>query len=570
MVHQKENVANVIADIGILFHSAEMEPMKIYQSTKPVLNLFLLISISLVFCLPAESAARRKPRRSYSHSVTKSKTRSKAKSKTNPEINADTNAVINPEDRPITNAVTQAKSKPVHNANLPLQEQIVSILNSSSAMRGIRTGIYIVSLKTGQVLANLRGEELFIPASNQKLFTSAAALARLKPDYCFPTIIYAKNLSPMGVVSGPLYVKGFGDPFLVNEELVNLACQLKDTGVKKVTGGLIFDDSYFASEECPQEQQGGDPSLWYRAQSGALSINFNTITFTIRPASRAGQAPLIQWDTPGRAIKVINKAVTIAGSPRKALSIGRTFQNGINSFTFGGQISVRHNPVTIYRAINVPSRYAADTLKEMFIQKGIEISGEVKSGIVPEGAKVVCQHQSKPLSDIVTSLNKVSNNFIAQQLLKAIGAKGRGAPGTSDKGIAVIREFLDETGVGAENFLAKDGCGLSKKNLTSPKKIVDLLTYVQQKSEYQPEYFSSLPIGGVDGTLKKRMRNPKVQSRVHAKTGLVNGVSCLSGYVYSYRDELIIFSIMMNNNKNQHQLCKAMQDRIVEFLLDPK
>ncbi|MEW5803081.1 MAG: D-alanyl-D-alanine carboxypeptidase/D-alanyl-D-alanine-endopeptidase [bacterium] len=505
--------------------------MKIYQAIKSALTLFLLVTLGLMLCfclpLPAETADRRRSLSSHSE-----------------------------------NNVGDDKH--------PLQEKITSLLDSCSAMRGIRAGIYVTSLKSGKVLADIHGEDLFIPASNQKLFTSAAALARLKPDYCFPTIIYAGKMPKDGVISGPLYIKGFGDPLLVNEELWELTRQIGDAGIKRVTEGLVYDDSYFASEENREEQQGGDPSVWYRAESGALSINFNTVTFSIRPASKVGYKPLIQWNTSARSIQVINKAITTAGSPKKALSIARNVKDGINTFTFSGQISIRHSPMTIYRAVEAPARYAAEALKEMLVQKGIHISGEVRPGIVPEEARVICQHQSKPLAIIVTSLNKISNNFIAQQLLKAMGAEVKGSPGTSDKGVAVIKEFLEEAGVGADHFTATDGCGLSKKNMTSPKKIVDLLTYMQQKFEYQPEYFASLAIAGVDGTLKKRLRNPKTQRRVRAKTGLVNGVSCLSGYVYSYQDELISFSILMNGNKNQHHLCKTIQDRIVELLLDLK
>ncbi|MEW6381486.1 MAG: D-alanyl-D-alanine carboxypeptidase/D-alanyl-D-alanine-endopeptidase [bacterium] len=454
----------------------------------------------------------------------------------------------------------------------PLQDEVLSILYSHPAMKKIKTGIYIVSLTTGQVLADLCSDELFIPASNQKLFISAAALARLKPDYSFPTVIYARQMSPEGVVSGPLYIKGFGDPLLVTEELYELAREVKEAGVKKVTEGVIFDDSYFAPEENTENQRGGDPSLWYRAESGALSMNFNTITFVIRPASRVGQKPLVQWDPPSSdgAIQVINRATTTARSPRKALTIAHRFKDGINIFTVSGQISIRHAPMTVYRAIKAPSRYTAEVVKGLLRQKGIDISGQVRPGIVPENARVICQHQSKPLSDIVASLNKFSNNFIAQQLLKTLGAQSKGAPGNTEKGLAAIREFLEESGLGAENFLAADGCGLSRKNFTTPKKIVDLLTYMQQKFEYQPEYFSSLAIAGVDGTMRKRLKSPKVQGRVRVKTGLIDGVSCLSGYVYSYRNELIAFSIMMNQDKNQHHICKAIQDKIVEFLLDPK
>jgi len=454
----------------------------------------------------------------------------------------------------------------------PLQDKITSILYSHPAVREMKVGLYITSLKTGQVLADICSNELLIPASNQKLFISAAALAKFKPDYSFPTIIYAKQLSAGGSIIGPLYIKGFGDPLLVTEEIEVLAQQVKEAGVRKVTEGLVFDDSYFAPDEENEEHLGGDPSVWYRAESGALSVNFNTITFVIRPGSKVGQKPSICWEPPssGGAIQVINKATTVSGSPRRALTIARHFEDGVNSFTVSGQISIRHKPLTVYRAIKAPSRYAAEVIKEMLRQKGIDISGPVRPGIVPEEAKVICIHRSKPLSEIVASLNKFSNNFIAQQLLKALGAKSKGAPGTTEKGLAAIRDFLEESGLGAEDFLPADGCGLSRNNLTTPKKIVDLLTFMQQKFEYQPEYFSSLAIAGVDGTMRKRLRSPKVQDRVRVKTGLIDGVSCLSGYIYSYHDELIAFSIMMNKNRNQHHICKSIQDKIVEFLLDPK
>ncbi len=445
----------------------------------------------------------------------------------------------------------------------PLQEQIISIINSYPAMHEIKTGVYAVSLKTGKILVDFHGDKLFIPASNQKLFTTAAALAKLGPDFSFPTIIYANHLPKDGLITGHLYLKGYGDPFLVNEELWELARQIKLAGVRKITGDLIFDDSYFAQEkDLPDD----NPPFWYSAESGALSINFNTMAFLIQPSSEMGQNPSVHCNPSTSFIQVINRGLTSPASSSKTLSVTR--QKDKNIFIISDKIPIDHPPVTIYRALKYPSQYTAKVLSEILIQLGINISGTICQGSIPSKAVVIYQHQSRPLSTIIASLNKISNNFIAQQILKTMGAEIKGGAGTTAKGIAVIKDFLKESGLDTKNFLAVDGCGLSRKNLTAPKTIVDLLTYTQRQFEYQPEYLSSLAVAGIDGTLKERLPNLKMYRKVRAKTGLLKGVSCLSGYVYSSNEEIIAFSILMNGKKDQQQMCKKIQDEIVTILLD--
>ena len=245
-----------------------------------------------------------------------------------------------------------------------------------------------------------------------------------------------------------------------------------------------------------------------------------------------------------------------------------TRQEGKNIFIISGQIPIGHEPVTIYRAIKHPSQYAAKVLSEILIQLGIKISGNIRQGPIPQEAVEIYRHQSRPLSTIITSLNKISNNFIAQQILKTMGAEIKGGAGTTAKGLAVIKDFLQESGLDKKNFLAIDGCGLSRKNLTAPKTIVNLLAYIQQKFEYQPEYLSSLAVAGIDGTLKERLPNMKMYRKVRAKTGLLKGVSCLSGYGYSSHEGIIAFSILMNGKKDQQQVCQKIQDKIIAILLD--
>ena len=445
----------------------------------------------------------------------------------------------------------------------PLQNKISSILKQYPSMQGIKMGIYAVSLKNGKELVNFSIEELFIPASNQKLFTTAAALVKLGPNFSFPTIVSAHDLDPNGIISGPLFIKGFGDPLLVNEELWELCRQLQFAGVKKVLGDLIFDDSYFDLEGKTNNYNRSAAS--YYAKSNALSINFSTVAFFIRPAFQAGLKAFVQSNPSTHFINIQNRCYTSKDSSSAAIAVLKNEDE--NSFILSGKIPLEHPQVTIYRAIDFPSQYTAVVFKEMLAQLGITISGSINRGFMSDRAKIIYQHQSRPLSMIIASLNKMSNNFIAQQILKTMGAEIRGQPGTTEKGLLVIEDFLKEAGLNTKQFIAEDGCGLSRKNFTSPKMIVDLLAYMYQNFNCQPEYLASLAIGGVDGTLEKRFYDIDIRGKVRAKTGLLKGVCTLSGYAFSKRYGIIAFSILMNGKKDQQNMCKKIQDQIISYFL---
>ena len=195
-------------------------------------------------------------------------------------------------------------------------------------------------------------------------------------------------------------------------------------------------------------------------------------------------------------------------------------------------------------------------------QVGIRIEGNATLGQVPQKSRRIAIYSSEPLSSIICESNKSSNNFVAEQLLKTLGAEELGVPGTTDKGLQVIQKFLEELDIPPDSYVLENGSGLSRNNRLSPEQIVKLLSYMYESFEVKAEYLASLAVAGVDGTLRKRMQDTQAERRLRAKTGAIRNVSCLSGYAASKDNEVFAFSIMMNNYKSGGYAVKKIQNQI--------
>jgi D-alanyl-D-alanine carboxypeptidase/D-alanyl-D-alanine-endopeptidase (penicillin-binding protein 4) len=214
--------------------------------------------------------------------------------------------------------------------------------------------------------------------------------------------------------------------------------------------------------------------------------------------------------------------------------------------------------------ITDPTQYTLSTLKKYLGHAGIEFKGKIEKGRVPETARELLTHESEPLTLALQGLNKFSNNFVAEQILKTIGAKKYGSPGTTLKGLKAFEDYLAELGYHSEQYKVLDGSGLSRQNRLSPKLIVDILRYVKNDLGVYPEFVSALGVMGVDGNVKNRMHGVKSSSRARVKTGTLNFVSALSGYFQSKDGETFAFSILMNSLKCSNGRIKRLQDQIIK------
>ncbi|MBT4374201.1 MAG: D-alanyl-D-alanine carboxypeptidase/D-alanyl-D-alanine-endopeptidase [Nitrospina sp.] len=438
----------------------------------------------------------------------------------------------------------------------------VETILDNSCLRKQNFGIKIHSLERNKTLYSVNSNRLFAPASNVKLLTTAMALKRLRPEYRFKTALYATT--PVGgeTLRGDIFIKGFGDPNLVSEQMWLLVKELKNIPLRKVHGDIIADASFFDNNLRVKTWKKGGVEA-YNAPLGALSFNFNTVTVHINPGEKPGDRPVVVVDPNIEFIRVDNRARTVSKSKRSRLIVNRIDRGGHNEITISGVVSVNHARETYYLNITRPAYYAASVFKDYLRQEGVEVTGKVRVGFVPEGAYEILSHSSMPLSLILRGLNKFSNNFVAEQILKTIGADIYGPPGTTLNGLRAIDEYMQSLKYKPEGFSILDGSGLSRQNRLSPDQIVSVFQDMYADLGVYPEFISALGVMGRDGNVLKRMNGHNSAERARVKTGTLNSVSALSGYFQSADGERFAFSILMNGLKCSNGQAKRLQDRIV-------
>ncbi len=410
-----------------------------------------------------------------------------------------------------------------------------------------RLGLYVRSVSTAQTLYSHKAAARRIPASNVKLFTAAAALARLGPDYRFATDFYAKGKVRDGVVRGDIYLKGYGDPLFVHEKMRDLVRRLKLRGVRRIEGDLVADDSFFDRKKHGRGWRVGRSIRPYLAPHGALSLNFGLANVLVAPGERVGGPALVNLEPPSRALRLQTKVNTSRGR-RLRIRLGRRRSKGMDVVQVSGWFPAG-NRMRRYRVpVTDPTAFTAGAVAVELKRQGIALKGGIRRAATPPEAKLLARNLSPPLSEVVRGLNKFSNNFVAEQVLKTMGAEAHGAPGTAEKGLRVMRDFLISIGVSAEEIALADGSGLSRMNRASPRALATLLEAAHNDFRLRPEFMASLAVFGVDGTVKKRRRRGVDSRRVRVKTGVLNGVRAFSGYAAAKNGEILAFSVLMNGN----------------------
>ncbi len=429
------------------------------------------------------------------------------------------------------------------------------------------TAVRIVSMKTGKEILSQNASQALMPASNMKVITSAAALSLLKPEFRFKTQFFTDGYINGSNLKGNLYLKGFGDPVLTDERLAELVQELRYAGVETITGDLIVDDSFFDQKHTGKGWKSTYGAASYSARISALSLNLNTVEVRVRP-TQAGQPAAINLKPANTFFEVVNQTRTSAGRTR--LKISRDLVNGKNRIIVSGNLYVRGRTEIEQINLDKPSLYVGNVTQGLLKREQIQLQGRLKKAATPAGSRLLASTLSPPLNEVVAELNKKSVNLIAENLLKFLGATFKGAPGTAEKGAAVIKEkfLVAQVGLPANlPIVIADGSGLSPLNRMSADVLTRVLQHMFEQFDVSVDFMSSMAIAGVDGTLKKRMNTPALKRRVRAKTGFINGVSALSGYVYTKDNDVIIFSFLMNHFKS-YTAAVTTQNRLCELLVN--
>ncbi len=429
--------------------------------------------------------------------------------------------------------------------------------------------IQIVRLSDGKAIYESNPKKALIPASVTKVLTTAAMLHYFKPAATLKTKFFISGTKSDGKVSGPLYVRGDGDPMLVSEKLWQFAADLKNMGIGSFEGDLIIDNSLFDTEERDASRADREKASdrAYDAPVTAFGINFNTLPIVIAPGSKAGESARVSFDPyPLPGVELRNRAKTSLGSDNQ-LSAMRATSDGDSSITVNGAIGIQNGPAKIYRSMGDPLAENGEQLKAFLANEGISIKGRVKAGVVPENARLLYTIDSYDMAYIVHGLNHFSNNYIADSLVKRLGAFENGdqrGTGTLGNGVKAIEGFLkNEVGI-RDRFEIRNGSGLDHNNSFSAEQIVKVLVYMQRRMDLFPEYLASFPASGWTGTLKKRFKGSDVMDgMVRAKTGTLTqpvAVSTLAGYMGHPKHGMLAFAILNNGRSTTVAEFRKQQD----------
>jgi D-alanyl-D-alanine carboxypeptidase/D-alanyl-D-alanine-endopeptidase (penicillin-binding protein 4) len=439
--------------------------------------------------------------------------------------------------------------------------QAIDELVAGGVLARARVGVCVVSLDTGETLYARDADALLNPASNVKLFTSAAALSRLGADYRFETEVWAEGATPGGAVRS-LTVRGKGDPSMTTERLWALAGEIEHRGVRSVRGDVRVDESFFDGEQGAPgyEQERGDRA--YLAPAGALSLNFNTVAIHVGPGARVGDRGRVELEPPSGYLQVVNQTSTVKATGRSRIAPHTLAAGPRERVVVSGRIPLGGRHQVFWRKIDDPAVYFGETLKRMLQLRGVKVAGRVRRGPVPPGATLLVVADSEPLAEIVRRLNKHSSNFMAEQVLKTLGAEAQGPPGSWQKGIAAGEEALEGLGLPRGSYVWKNGSGLNDTNRFSARQTAMLLRQVWLRFPLLAEFVGSLPVAGRDGTIRYRMEGTAAEGRLRAKTGTLEGVTGLSGYVEDGSGERLAFAVLVNDDDSRPPAAARAVDAI--------
>lgn len=445
-----------------------------------------------------------------------------------------------------------------------LQTELSHILESPE-LREAMAGVHVRDLRNNRTLFSHNGQRLFNPASNMKLLTSAASLWFLGANYKFRTEVRRDRELKDGVLNGNLYFKGYGDPTLTTEQVFGFVNQIALKGIREVKGDVIVDDTFFDQvfEGPGWDQEIGDHA--YAAPIGALSFNFNTFEVHTTAGDNVGDPVHVAiWpDVP--SIEVVSSARTRGKGSRARLWTGTSRQANDNiRVTVRGSLAINDVWGSVKRSrVHNPTLFAGQMLERMLQMRGIKVKGRLRFREMPKrGTVPVLTHFSAPLAEIVSTLNKYSNNFMAEQILKTLGAELSEEQGSWKTGSKAIADFLAEVGVDGDQMVLANGSGLNDVNRVTPEQITQVLQAMYKRFEVQPEFVASLAVAGLSGTIHSRFEDSPAQSRLRAKTGSLTGVSALSGYVETQDGAILAFSVMMNDYQGRARTMWRIQDAI--------
>jgi D-alanyl-D-alanine carboxypeptidase/D-alanyl-D-alanine-endopeptidase (penicillin-binding protein 4) len=420
-----------------------------------------------------------------------------------------------------------------------------------------------------ETLFSQGGDRLMLPASLSKIMTASAVMDVLRPDFKFKTMLLGTNLIENGKLKGPLYLKGGGDPSFVSENMWFLVNELTRAGITSIDGDIVVDDSRFDKIRFGDDRQEERVDRAYDAPIGAMSLNWNSVSVYARPGDKVGDKLKVFVDISSPYIKLKNETRTAVAGHGKTIEVERSSEKDFNGdvITVSGALALDQPEAVVYKSISQPDLFSGYALLEFLGQRGITVKGAVRNGDAPANATVLATEESKPLSLIVADMAKWSNNYVAEMLVKNLSVEKGNQPGTMASGLVQVRGYLENLGFKSGEYEFLNAAGFTRKNRLSPMQLGRVLEHVHDDFRLFPEFVTALPIAGIDGTLRKRMKNSAAEHWVRAKTGLLNGAVGLAGFAGQPNGKVMTFAFIYNGSGREDK-ARAFFDHLAAVLVE--
>jgi serine-type D-Ala-D-Ala carboxypeptidase/endopeptidase (penicillin-binding protein 4) len=473
-----------------------------------------------------------------------------------------------------------------------LRARIEAVLNNPD-LAPSQMAVKVVSLDTGRTLFEENAEKLLHPASNMKIYTVSAALDRLGPDYRFKTSAYAPAApDASGAIRGDLVIYGRGDPSFAASfnggdyyrAIDDFAARIAAAGVKRVEGNIVGDESYFTGGHLGYGWEWDDLQWYFGAETSALTVNDNALDLFVRPGQEVGSAAVVTTGPVTPAVQIVNRATTGPRGTRRDLTVHRPLGSNVIEVSGSVPLGLDLTDKGLVGSVAVPNPALVFVymLRSSLASKGVTVTGQSLVAdastrrarpLRVESLAELASVQSPPLSVIIAQTMKPSQNLYTELLLRTLGKASAPNGSTSfperttvNDGVEAVKTFLRGAGVEPRGqFVMADGSGLSRHNYITAGATVRLLTYMATH-RYANAFRDSMPIAGVDGTLRTRLRDTPAQGNMRAKTGTINAVASLSGYVTSAAGERLVFSIILNNYPEESSSRRSHIDTIAVLL----
>lgn len=418
-------------------------------------------------------------------------------------------------------------------------------------------GILVKDAKTGETIYSKNADKLFSPASGIKLFTAAAALYHLKPDYRFLTTLSQKEQD--------FYITFSGSPALTTENLNDVLLSLKKNNINLIKGNIILDTSRFKSPYYAPGVSYDDLGWYYTAPDTAVILNENAVAYDFISSSKLGEPIEIKPKDAAKKLNIINQVITVSKEEEKEhcnLNIEIRKKNTLRLF---GCLAQNKQAKEMKLAVPNPVFLVKQVIKEILNKNNITFEGTIIKGNQPRDVKLIASHESQPLEQLITHMLQESDNLYASSLTKELGYSLT-KDGSNKQGIYAMKSVLSQhTHIDMKHIELADGIG-TRYNLVTPEQMVILLTDIYTDKKMQAIFLNALPQAGVSGTLKDRMKKTNLEKNVFAKTGSMHDISSLSGYLLSPNADPVTFSILINGINTPIDVAKSLEEKILDII----